>query len=74
MEHFVLILSEPPSEHGWNKGQGNEKDTIPTERAVERVKENMNKRAKNETIPISCICHDALQEVAQEEDQEDIAS
>ncbi len=54
----------------------NQKHTHPpatAETALEKVKENMKKRAKEETTPIPTIYHEAVQEVAQSESHETIA-
>ena len=54
----------------------NQKHTHPpatAETAMEKVKEKMKKRAKEETTPIPRICHEALQEVAQSDSRETIA-
>ncbi len=44
-----------------------------TETALEKVKQKMKKRAREETTPIPTIYHEALQEVAQSESRETIA-
>ena len=43
------------------------------ERVVEVVKERMKKRAKKQTTPIPRIYHNGLQEVAQQDNRENVA-
>ena len=45
----------------------------PTERVVDRIKEKMKTRAKNEITPIPQIYHQTLQEVTKDQDREHIA-
>ncbi len=54
----------------------NQRHTHPpatAETALEKVKEKMKKRAKEETTPIPTIYHEVLQEVAQSESRDAIA-